>query len=103
MRPARLKNDRWEISSKELDRLGRPLVICRNGDREFVFSRGRRGGKYVWVCMERVRLLMNRIPEAPNRADAEQAAKVARAELERLEPGFAVYLDLDSEDETTKS
>ncbi len=103
MRSARLKKDRWKISSEELDRTGKPAVICRNGDREFLFRRGRRGGKDVWVCWERVRMLMNRILQPTDRADAEQAASAARAELERLEPGFGVYLDLASENEETKS
>jgi hypothetical protein len=103
MRPARLKKDRWRISSGELDHHGKTEVTCRKGDREFLFCRGWRGGKDVWVCCERVRMLANRILQPPDRVDAEQAASAARAELERLEPGFGVYLDLACDDEETKS
>ncbi len=103
MPPARLKKGFWRISSDELDQRGKPTVVCRNGDREFLFCRGRRDGKDVWICWERTRMFANRALQPPHRADAEQAASAAQAELARLEPEFGVYLDLASEHEETKS
>jgi hypothetical protein len=103
MRPAPLKKDRWNVSSDELDHRGKPAVVCRNGDREFLFSRGCRGRMDVWVCWERTFMFTNRRLEAPDRTDAEQAASAAQSELARLEPGFGVYLDLASEDEEVGS
>ncbi len=103
MRPAPLKKDRWKVSMDELDQRGKPAVVCRNGGREFFFCRGRRGGKDVWVCWERTLMFRNRVLEAPDRTDAEQAASAAQSELARLEPAFGVYLDLASEHEDTKS
>src|SRR5206468_11998178 len=101
MRPARLNKGRWKVSSEELDHRGKPAVLCRNGDREFFFSRGRRGGNDVWICWERARLFTNRILQPPARADAEEAALAAQCELARLEPGFGISVDLACEHEET--
>ena len=103
MRPARLKKGHWKVSTEELDHRGRPAVVCRNGDREFFFCRGHRGGKDVWVCWERARMLTSRTLEPPDRGDAELAASVAQSELARLEPGLEVCLDLASEHDDAKS
>src|SRR3954454_8478999 len=103
MRPARLKNTGWKVSTEEMDQRGKPAVLCRNGDREFIFRRGWRNGKDVWVCCERVRMLTNRISQPPDRAEAELAASAAQAELSRLEPEFGIYLDLASENDETNS
>ena len=103
MRPAHLKKGLWKVSSEELDHRGKPAVLCRNGDREFFFCRGRRGGKDVWICWERTRMFANRVLQPPAKADAELAASAAESELARLEPGIDIYLDLASEDEEAKS
>ena len=91
-------SSRWTVTSGELDHWGKPTVISKRGNREFYFCRGSRGGRRIWICWERCRLFFSAVLQAPPRADAEEAARVASSELKRLEPSLDVYLDLASEE-----
>ncbi|MFO1458738.1 MAG: hypothetical protein U1G08_04965 [Verrucomicrobiota bacterium] len=88
----------WKVITDESDHRGLPAVVCRHAGREFYFCRGFRGGRDVWICWERCRLILGTVLQPPPQKDAEGAALAAASQLSELEPTFPVYLDLATEE-----
>jgi hypothetical protein len=93
LRPGPLQRHAWKLTV-EIDEAGRPSIVCRNGDREFLFCHGSHQEKNVWLCWERkCTLTGERMIHAPELADAKTAAEAAQSELAALEPSYCVYLE----------